>query len=86
MNRNMRTPISIVSNQNVLTQTGLTATEDGRKLESFFSRFKRHDLLKLTCTLFAAYTEIRFSCDGAHNDKINSVVQLENSLRRILVC
>ena len=36
MNRNMRTPISIVSNQNVLTQTGLTATEDGRKLESFF--------------------------------------------------
>ena len=88
MNRNMRTPISIVSNQNVLTQTGLTATEDGRKLESFssFSRFKRHDLLKLTCTLFAAYTEIRFSCDGAHNDKINSVVQLEKFLRRILVC
>ena len=87
MNRNMRSPISIVSNQNVLTQTGLTATEDGRKLEScfFFSRFKRHDLLKLTCTLFAAYTEIRFSCDGAHYDKINSVVQLEKSLR-ILVC
>ena len=51
--------------------------EGSLKVVFFFSRFKRHDLLKLTCTLFAAYTEIRFSCDGAHYDKINSVVQLE---------
>ena len=62
MNRIMRTPISMVSNQNVLTQTGLTASENGKKLESFLSsRFKRHDQLELTCTLVVAYTEIRFS-------------------------